>query len=100
MGIIGEPGGANWMYLGVLVVGIIGALIGRFRPQGMAYALFATALAQVLVAMIALVCGLGATEPPRRLGILILNGFFAVLFLGSAWLFRTAAREATEQGPR
>ena len=41
------------MFFGVLVVGIIGAIIARFRPQGMARALFATALAQALVAVIA-----------------------------------------------
>jgi len=41
------------MYIGVLAVGIIGALIARFQPHGMARALFATALAQMLVAVIA-----------------------------------------------
>jgi hypothetical protein len=34
------------MYIGVLAVGIIGAIIARLRPRGMARALFATALAQ------------------------------------------------------
>ena len=54
----GDP--ANAMYFGVLAVGIIGAIIARFRPHGMARALFATALAQALVAVIALILGLGA----------------------------------------
>jgi CHASE2 domain-containing sensor protein len=91
VGIIGADGDrANLMYFGVLAVGILGALIARFRPQGMARALVATALAQALVAVIALVLGLGDPwSPPAE--IVALNGFFIALFAGSAWLFRRAA---------
>ena len=47
LGIIGETGDpADLMYGGVLAVGIIGAVIARFRPEGMARALLATALAR------------------------------------------------------
>lgn len=91
VGIIGRDGDpANLMYFGVLAVGIIGALIARFRPRGMARALFATALAQALVTVIALIAGLGLpwSGPAEILG---LNGFFIALFVGSAWLFRRAA---------
>ena len=77
----------------MLAVGIIGALIARFQPKGMARALFATALAQVLVAMIALVAGLGSTGPIWPWDVLILTGFIAALWVGSALLFRNAARE-------
>jgi hypothetical protein len=92
VGIIGADGDpANRMYFGVLAVGLVGALVARFQPAGMARALVATALAQALVAGIALVLGLGAPwSPPAEL--MILNGFFIVLFAGSAWLFRQAAR--------
>jgi hypothetical protein len=91
VGIIGsEDNDANLMYAGVLAVGIIGALIARFQPKGMARALFATALAQVLVAMIALSAGLGSTGPIWPWDILILTGFFAALWVGSALLFRNA----------
>ena len=89
---------ADLMYIGVLAVGIIGAIIARFQPHGMARALFATALAQALVAVIALIFGLGSGSPPGVLGILILNGFFVSLFVGSAWLFRNAAREQPPAG--
>jgi hypothetical protein len=58
----------------------------------------ATALAQALVAVIALIFGLGSGSPPGVLGILILNGFFVGLFVGSAWLFREAARREPERG--
>jgi hypothetical protein len=99
VGIIGsEDNNANSMYIGVLGVGIVGAIIARFRSHGMARALFAMALAQVLVAMIALIFGLGTGSPPGVLGILILNGFFVALFVGSAWLFRNAGREQLPAG--
>jgi hypothetical protein len=94
VGIIGEDGDpANAMYFGVLAVGIAGAIIARLRPGGMARALFATALAQALVAAIALVAKLGLPySPPAE--ILLLNGFFIAMFAASAWLFRRAARGA------
>jgi hypothetical protein len=91
VGIIGEDGDpANLMYFGVLAVGIIGAIIARFRPDGMARALFATALAQALVTAIALIAALGLPwSGPAEL--LLLNGFFVALWLTAAWLFRKAA---------
>src|ERR687897_1390788 len=61
VGIIGsEDNNANSMYIGVLGVGILGAIVARFRPHGMARMLLATALAQALVAVIALIFGLGS----------------------------------------
>lgn len=98
VGIIGRDGDpANLMYFGVLAVGIIGALVARFRPLGMARALFATALAQTSVAVIALVAGLGYPwSGPLELS--LLNGFFVALFVGSAWLFRRAAHVRPERG--
>ena len=100
VGIIGsEDNNANLMYFGVLAVGIIGAIVARFRQHGMARALFATALAQALVAVIALIIGLSSPwSPPGVLETLILNGFFVALFVGSALLFRYAAREQTPAG--
>lgn len=93
VGIIGsENNPANLMYAGVIAVEIIGALIARLRPSGMSVALLAAAVAQASVAVIALAGGLGANEPPGRLGILVLNGFFIALFVASAWLFRRSAR--------
>jgi hypothetical protein len=93
---------ADLMYIGVLAVGIIGAIIARFQPHGMARALFATALAQMLVPVIALIAGMHRSPISSNiigiLGLLILNGFFVALFLGSAWLFRNAAREQPPAG--
>ncbi|MEW6743973.1 MAG: hypothetical protein AB1486_14575 [Planctomycetota bacterium] len=80
------------IFLGVLVVGLIGTVIARFRPQGMARALFATALAQALVAVMAMIAWKQYVE------ISILNGFFIALWIGSALLFRKAARVSLESG--
>jgi hypothetical protein len=98
VGIIGKDGDpANLMYFGVLAVGVIGAIIARLQPHGMARALFATAIAQALVAAIALIAGLGLPwSGPAE--ILVLNGFFIALFAGSAWLFRRAAGGRPERG--
>ena len=99
VGIIGnEENPVNLMYVGVLAIGIIGSIVARFQPHGMARALFATALAQALVAVIALIAGKHQTSVSSVSEILILNGFFVALFLGSARLFRNAARERTPAG--
>ncbi|WP_438011661.1 hypothetical protein WME89_25305 [Sorangium sp. So ce321] len=91
VGIIGnEENPANLMYGGVLAVGIVGAIIARFQPHGMGRAMVATALAQALVAVIAVIAGLGYT--------FVLTGFFVALWLTSAWLFRRAARERAHAG--
>ena len=81
VGIIGtEDNPANLMYAGVLVVGIIGSLIARFQPTGMAIVFIVTAFAQLLVGMIAIIAGLGHS--------LIIDMSFAALWVGSALLFR------------
>lgn len=86
VGIIGnEENPANLMFFAIPVVGVIGALIVRFESQGMARTLVATAIAQALVAVIALIAGWGYT--------FVLTGFFIILWLTSAQLFRKAARE-------
>jgi hypothetical protein len=92
VGLIGsEDELANLMYIGVLAVGIIGAIIARFRPHGMVRALFATALAQTLVAVIALIAGMHQYPGSSVSEILNVNGFFVALFILSALLFRRAS---------
>jgi hypothetical protein len=58
----------------------------------MARAFFATALAQALVAAVAVAAGMGYPASPP-LEILAVNALFAMLWLASASLFRKAARE-------
>ncbi|MDH3216094.1 MAG: hypothetical protein OEN01_07355 [Candidatus Krumholzibacteria bacterium] len=97
VGLIGsEENPANLMYIGVLAVGIIGAIIARFRPHGMARALFATALAQALVPVIALIIWKPQVASVVPLsGMLGVNAFFVMLFVGSALLFRRASAHPT-----
>ncbi len=93
VGLIGsEDNAANLMYVGVLAVGLIGVGVARLQPQGMARALFATALAQASVAAIALIAGMH-NYPGGSVSVIVnLNGFFVALFVASAFLFRHAAR--------
>ena len=91
VGLIGsEDNKANLMYGGVIIIGAIGAVIARFKSEGMARALFVTALAQTLVAVIALVGHMGSPYS-GPVEIVTSNGFFISLFLGSAVLFWKAS---------
>ena len=82
------------MYLSVPLVGMTGAAIARFRPDGMARALSVTALAQALVLSIALIVRDPQVTPwtPAVLRGFAGNAFFVMLFAGSALLFRNAGR--------
>lgn len=94
VGVLGRDGDpANLMYIGVFAVGIIGAIAARFQPHGMSRALFAMALGQALVTVIALIAGVHRSGVSPVAEIVGLNGFFIMMFAGSAWLFRHAARE-------
>lgn len=87
VGIIGsEDNPANLVFFGVLAIGMLGAFVARLRPRGMALTLGAMAIAQVLAAVYAAVVG------PDAKGA-VLSGFFAVVWLVSAQLFRLAARQ-------
>lgn len=91
VGIIGsENHAANLLYVGVLGIGLVGALLARFRARGMATALFATAIAQGAVAVGALLAGLASPES-GPLEIVILNGIFVALWACSGVLFLRAA---------
>ena len=91
VGIEGDP--ADLMYFGVLAIGLSGAIVARFQPDGMARAMFVTAAAIVLVGVIALLLGKQEAEYSSAGEILGLTAMFATLFVGSAMLFRIAANE-------
>lgn len=97
VGLLGPEDGRNTadlIYLGVPAVGVVGAIFGRCRPNAMARAMFATALAVLLLPVI-LVAGLTPLSPniagdafPH--GLLLFHAPFAALYGGSGWLFRKA----------
>jgi hypothetical protein len=92
VGIVGSEGNpANMWFFGALLVGIVGSGIARFRPNGMAIAMVATAASMGVAFAIAV---MGPTDEPNVSHWLELAGtsVFAALFLGSAALFRKAAR--------
>jgi hypothetical protein len=82
------------MFLWVPLVGIIGAAMARFRADGMARALFVTALAQAFVlAVLLIVRNPQVTSwTPAVLRGFGFNAFLVMLFAGSALLFRKVGR--------
>jgi len=98
VGIIGsEDNPVNALYFGVIAVGIIGAFIARFRPQGMVFTMFAMAIAQALIAAIAIIGGFYQSPPSTLFHIIGVNGFFIMLFVIAALLFRHTAQEQTQE---
>ena len=89
VGIIGsEDNPINLVFFGVLLVGLLGAVMARLQPGGMARAMEATAAAQLLACVVALVAD-GAY-------VFVLTTIWVMLWLTSAQLFRKAARDAAE----
>lgn len=88
---------ADLLYLVVVAIGILGAFIARFRPAGMARAMYVTAFAMALVGVGALIAGV-IPEHNSVLKILALTVFFGTPFVGSALLFQSAARGETDRG--
>ncbi len=92
VGLIGsEDNPANLMYLGVIAISFLGAIIARFKPEGMTKVLFALAASHALIAAAALIMRLDLAPESFVAEILAVNGFFAVLWTGSALLFRNVA---------
>lgn len=87
VGIIGsEDNVLNLMYAGILTIIVGGGIVARFAPGGMARAMVAAAVAQSVVGAVALSTGHFT---------LVIEAFFAALWLIAAALFRKAARERT-----
>lgn len=88
VGMLGDEGNpANLLFGGVLLVALLGAVIARFGPRGMARAMGAAALAQAAMVGYALVAGYASVA--------VHIGLFVVPWLLSTQLFRRAARERT-----
>lgn len=84
VGVIGDEGNpVNLIFLGVLAIGLCGALLARFKPAGMARAAAAMAAAQLAAA------GVGFCLGERRAVALMLS--WVAAWALSALLFRKAA---------
>ena len=93
---------ADLIYFGVPTVGVLGAIIAGFQPEGMAWTMLAAAVA-VLVLPVILVAGLTPLSPNVAgalfpYGLLLVHAPFAALFAGSAWLFRKAGSARPRAG--
>ncbi len=91
LGIIGEGGRPDRVYAAVLAVLVIGTVVARLRPGGMALTLVATALTQVVVTVLAI--AIEDLEGASVVDILGINAMYAALFGLSAWLFQRAAEQ-------
>jgi len=86
LGIIGDGGRADMMYLAPIAIVVLGALVARFRARGMAFAVGTAALATLLVGLIAIAAGLHDDVDGAR-DIVMISALYAVLFAVSGWLF-------------
>lgn len=94
VGLIGnEDNPANWMYVGVVAIGFIGAIISKFQPKKMAFVLFSLAFAHAVITAAALIARLDLSPESSAVQILGVNGFFAVLWIGSGLLFLNASND-------
>ncbi|WP_435742571.1 hypothetical protein [Nocardioides sp. SYSU DS0663] len=98
VGIVGAGGEADRPYLAVLAVLVLGSVVARLRPGGMAWALAATALAQGIATAVALATLPAGVEPSVLDAIGITLGFMA-LFGAAAWLFSRADTAGRTQRP-
>lgn len=95
VGVIGtEDDPANRMYVGVLALGLLGAIAARARAAGLNRTLVAMAVAQSAAGLVALVgrIGLGSSSWPWD--VVGLTVIFCAIWLCAAALFRRAASRA------
>jgi len=100
VGIVGsEDNPVNQGFYGVVVAAGACAFTARFKADGMARAMLATAGVQALLALaVATAPSTARDEPMGALGVLALSGGFAALWLASAASFHKSARQGAE-GP-
>jgi hypothetical protein len=92
LGVIGTEGDrADMMFLGVLGIGVAGAIVSRLRPEGMVWTMAAMATATMIVGIIAIMLGKHEAEASSVAEILGLTGMYASLFAASAWCSHLAA---------
>lgn len=99
VGIIGdEDNPLNLLYIGVIAIAFGGMAVARFRASGAARAMTIAAIANAAVGLVAVVAG--RNDPPGIVGLIVLNGFFVLLFLGAARLFGIAAASGSTPNER
>lgn len=93
VGIIGnEDNAANLVFGVIILMAIAGTIVAKAKAEGMVRAMAVAASAQALVGLVVFARGIAANEPPGAFGLLFLIEALAAMWLGSALLFRKAAR--------
>lgn len=94
VGIIGsENNDINLLYFLVIFTGIVGGFISQFQPKGLMLTLFSMAVVQALIAVTALLTGMGDAPGSSAYEIIAVNGFFITLFVVAGSLFRYADQD-------
>jgi hypothetical protein len=93
VGIVGEDNPINFSFFMLIFTAVVGVFAARFQPGGMARAMLGTAAVQMLLAIAIATAPSTQREPGGAVGVLVLCGFFAGLWLVSAALFHKAARD-------
>ena len=93
VGFLGDEGNpANLAFLLVHATAIGGAILARFRADGMAWTMVAAAIVQVLVAAVGFVAGFASPGGKGTFEVTMGSAMFGGLWLMSAALFACAAR--------
>lgn len=95
VGIVGDEDNLfNLVYFGVLAIGLLGANIVRFKPEGMVKVMAVMTALLVPITFAALVLGYQDLPHSSVAQILGVNAFFGVLYAQSAFLFRYASEKS------
>jgi len=94
VGIIGSgPHFGNWMYVLVVVVGLVGTLRSRLQAKGMEQTMYAMALTLFFIAGVALMMGMDQYSGSSLMEILGVTVFLSSPFAIAGVLFRYAGEE-------
>ena len=96
VGFLGDEGNpANLLFFGVIAVALAGAIVARFRAEGMGFAMLAAAFAQLAIGALAIPMRWASPGSQGLYEVVLGTTLFTGLWLASAMLFRwAAAREA------
>jgi hypothetical protein len=94
--VVRDDGNAVGYFMVILAVGV-GAFASWFRSSGLARTMFGVAAMQVMLGSLIATAPITMAAPGESIRTMLFNGFFTVLWLLSAALFRAAATR--ESGP-
>lgn len=91
LGIVGDGGPADLLYLVPAGLGVLAALAVRFRSTGMVLVLAGLAVVTLLAGLVAILAGLPEQENGSVLDVVGLSLMYGGLYAASAWLLRRSA---------